>query len=281
MSIKQKALRLSIKILKQSINLLGGNRATQILAHFAEEFPPEVTQKTIFGNIKFFCPGKLPEWRAQTLLTKEPDTIEWINTFNKDTILWDIGANVGVYSLYAAIKKVKVLSFEPSPSNYYILNRNIEINKMDNMISAYCLAFNDVTKLDVFFMENTQLGGALNSFGELIDYKGNPFIASMNQAMIGFGVDDFIKQFKPPFPNHIKIDVDGIEDRIVNGAQETLADKRLKSVLIELDTERKEYCKKVTEILENSGLKLLKKEHSEILNINSFSYVFNHIFVRS
>jgi FkbM family methyltransferase len=173
------------------------------------------------------------------------------------------------------------LSFEPSPSNYYLLSRNIEINKFDNNISANCIAFNDITKLDVFFMANTELGGALNSFGEATDWQGKPFTASLKQAMVGFSVDDFIEYFKHSFPNHIKLDVDGIEDKIVKGAKKTLADKRLKSVLIELDTERQEYLKNVSLLFENSGLKLLKKEHAPEFDNSKFATVYNHIFVRA
>lgn len=102
MSLKQKALHLAEGLLKTSINFVGGHRAKQILAQLSEDIIPVVSQKTDFGEIQFFCPGTLPIYRAQTLLTKEPDTIEWIDTFQKDDVLWDIGANVGVYSLYAA-----------------------------------------------------------------------------------------------------------------------------------------------------------------------------------
>lgn len=277
----EKVANLVSGLLKKTISIIGGSKASQISAHLAEYLSPYVIQKTDFGQIMFFCPGKLPEWRARTCLTKEPETIEWIETFKNNDILWDIGANVGVYSLYAAIKGHLVLSFEPSPGNYYLLSKNIEINKLDNKISAYCLAFNETTKLDVFFMANTELGGALNSFGEATDWHGNIFIASLKQAMVGFSVDDFIKQFNPPFPNHIKLDVDGIEDKIVKSAKNTLSDKRVKSVLIELNTERRQYCEEVTVLFKNSGMKLLKKEHaSESDNDKSYN-VYNYIFIRS
>ena len=43
-------------------------------------------------------------WRVRTILDKEPDTIEWIDNFSIDNndnfIFWDIGANIGLYSLY-------------------------------------------------------------------------------------------------------------------------------------------------------------------------------------
>jgi len=161
MSIKQKALNLSIQIMRKTIQVVGRGKSTAILAQISEDIAPILTEKTDFGLISFFCPGKIPEWRAKTLLTKEPETIEWINGFNKTDVLWDIGANLGVYSLYAARRGLSVLAFEPSPSNYYLLSRNIEINKMDENISAYCVALNNETKLDSFYMANTELGGGI------------------------------------------------------------------------------------------------------------------------
>ena len=43
------------------------------------------------------CVCQLTSWRVNTFFTKEPETLEWIDSFNaKDkTIFWDIGANVG------------------------------------------------------------------------------------------------------------------------------------------------------------------------------------------
>ena len=175
----------------------------------------------------------MPLYRAQTLLTKEPDTIEWVDTFEEGETLWDIGANVGLYSLYAGLKGAAVLAFEPSSANYYLLNRNIEINKMGDRISALSIAFNDTTDLDSFYMKNTGLGEALSSFAEAVDWRGEPFAPSFEQSVIGFSIDNFIEQFDPVFPNHIKVDVDGIEDKIVDGARETLKDKRVKSILVE------------------------------------------------
>jgi len=99
--------------------------------------------------------------------------------------------------------------------------------------------------------------------------------------MVGFSLDDFIQQFNPPFPNHIKIDVDGIEDSIIKGANDTLKDSRLKSVLIELDTARNKYTMEVTDILKDAGLVLFKKEHARMFDDSEFSNVYNHIFIRS
>ena len=280
MSFKQKVLNSATQLLKTAIRVVGGRRATLISAQLSEELAPIISQRTDFGTINFFCPGKLPEWRAQTLLTKEPETIEWINTFSDKDVFWDIGANVGVYTLYAALRDIAVISFEPSPSNYYLLNRNVEINKMDNRISALCIAFNDTTRLDSFYMANTELGGALNSFAEAVDWKGEPFPASFKQAMIGFSVDDFVRQFNPLFPNHIKIDVDGIENKIIKGAKHTLSDKRVKSILLELDSSRGNYCKEVMGAIEKAGMTFVEKKHAPIFDNSQFSDGYNYIFMR-
>ena len=114
----------------------------------------------------------MPVWRARTSLTKEPETLEWINTFEDADVLWDIGANVGVYSLYAALRRLTVLAFEPSSANSYVLSRNVEINKMDDRVSTFCLAFNNMTKWDLLYMSDTQFGGALSSFSHPVDIHG-------------------------------------------------------------------------------------------------------------
>lgn len=281
-SLKQKAMNTATQLLKMGIRVLGGSRSTLISAQLAEELVPIISQKTDFGAINFFCPGKIPEWRARTLLTKEPETIEWINTFSDNDVFWDIGANVGVYTLYAALRNMAVMSFEPSPSNYYLLNRNIEINKMDNWISALCIAFNDTTRLDSLYMANNDLGGALSSFGKAVDWRGEPFTASFKQAMIGFSIDDFVRQFNPLFPNHIKIDVDGIEHEIIKGAERTLSDRRVKSILVELDSSREDYCKKVIKDIEKTGMQLRTKKHAPIYDSGAGACCdgYNYIFMR-
>ena len=81
--------------------------------------------ETKYGKLSLLCPNKITEFRARTFHEKEPETLEWIDSIGKEETLWDIGANVGLYSMYAAQKGLKVLAFEPSPANYHLLNSNI------------------------------------------------------------------------------------------------------------------------------------------------------------
>lgn len=211
-------------------------------------------------TILFFDIGTIPKLRGQSMLTKEPDTIAWINQFNKGDVFWDIGANVGVFTLYAAIKRsARVLAFEPAAGNYMVLNKNIEGNNLSERVSAYCVAFNDVDLLSELNMQNTEFGASLSGFATQIDFKGDKFSPLFRQGMIGFSIDNFISKFSPEFPNHIKIDVDGIEPEIIQGAQEVLRDKRLKSLSVELNMDLPDMVKKVVTSIESCGMCLSNK----------------------
>lgn len=238
-----------------------------------------VTQR---GTIRFYCLGELPLWRARTLLTKEPETIQWIDGFAEGEVYWDVGANVGAYALYAAAcAKAQVLAFEPSAANYLLLNRNIELNRLSERMTAFCLAFSDSTMLDALNMQTTEFGAALSSFGVPVDNDGKTFVPSFRQGMMGLSIDDFVRIFAPPFPNHLKIDVDGIEDRIIAGAPRTLADPRLKSLSIELDAARPDYTDRVVADIEARGLRLVAKRHAEMFDTGAYRNIYNYQFRRA
>jgi FkbM family methyltransferase len=240
------------------------------------------TVATPRGPIKFYCLGAMPLWRVRTLLTKEPETIEWIDGFAAGDVFWDIGANVGIYALYAAAHRdIRVLAFEPAAGNYFLLNRSIELNGLDARVQAYCVAFSDSKRIEALNMQTTELGGALSSFGEPVDTFGRRFVPGFRQGMTGYAIDSFIAEFDPPFPNHIKIDVDGIEDRIVAGAAKTLADPRLRSLSIELDSARERETGAVIATIERGGLKLAARRQSEMVASGEYRSVFNYQFRRS
>jgi len=214
--------------------------------------------ETAHGPIRFLADTGILKWRAQTLLTKEPDTIEWIERFEPGDVFWDIGANVGVYSLYAARagKISRVLAFEPSPWNFTALVRSAQLNGWSDRIASYCLAVSDQTKLDTLHMKHAFFGSAQCSFGEPVDQWGGELDVAFEQASIGFSIDRFIEVFEPPFPNRIKIDVDGLDGAIAEGMRETVLDERVRSVLIEIDEARTGELDRVRKIMSAGGLEL-------------------------
>ena len=97
-----------------------------------------LTQEVFHNNIKmiFSVPNYLNRGRVFTFSTKEPETLDWIDSFSEGITFWDIGANIGLYSIYAASKKnCQVFSFEPSVFNLELLARNINLNKLQEKIT--------------------------------------------------------------------------------------------------------------------------------------------------
>jgi len=162
----------------------------------------------------------------------EPDTRDWIDEFPEGACFWDIGANVGMFSLYSALRPgIRVLAFEPAGNSFAVLNKNIGLNDMEDRIAAYCIAFSDDTKLDTLYMGFANAGSFgtdVNQFDEVVDTK-------FRQGCVGFSVDDFMSSFSPPLPTHVKIDVDGLEAAIVRGGRTTFASPSVRSMLVEVE----------------------------------------------
>lgn len=255
-------------------------------AHFRAEVLENVSEEAITvtttpgGEIRFYTPTPLLISRATSVLSKETDTIHWIDAFERGSVFWDVGANVGVYSFYAAIVKgASVLAFEPSAANFYVLSRNIQLNQLGNKVTAYCLAFSEHTQLGILNMSSARMGAAISQFGQSAEmsryWEGGPGAAE--QGMIGFSIDDFIDHFAPRFPNHLKLDVDGLEMPILEGARRTLGDLRLKSLLVELTiTRESEHCH-VVQFLERIGFRLVSRGAVQGTQIEAAA---NHIFQR-
>ncbi|HWL71839.1 MAG TPA: FkbM family methyltransferase [Geminicoccus sp.] len=206
-------------------------------------------------TIRFDCPNDTVLGRAKWLLQKEPGTIAWLDRMAPDEVLWDIGANIGVYALYAAIiRGCRVLAFEPAAANYFGLNSNIVLNGIDGQVQAYCLALDRAAKLDAMQMRDHLVGTALHTFGEARDYKGECFTPAWRQGAIALSIDMLVDAFGATFPNHVKIDVDGLETAVVQGGARTFADPRLRSVLVEVDLNDQREVGQIAQVLEAGGL---------------------------
>mgnify|MGYP000383210705 CR=1 FL=1 len=107
-------------------------------------------------DMTFFTPNTLCHYRAITFSSKEPETLDWIDSFEEGLTVWDIGANIGIYSIYAAkAKNARVFAFEPSVFNLEFLAKNIYINGFQEKIKIFPLALSNQTDFNLFKMNNT------------------------------------------------------------------------------------------------------------------------------
>jgi FkbM family methyltransferase len=226
-------------------------------------------------------PNHLNNFRVESFATKEPETLEWIDSMHEKAIVWDIGANIGLYSIYAAkSKNCNVYAFEPSIFNLELLGRNIFINNLNDNIFIVPNALSDDMGLNTMRLTTLELGGALSSFGSLIGWDGNPIDDVFSFNTFGFSMDQAITNMKISQPDYIKMDVDGIEHIILAGGEIVL--KNIKSILVEINDDFELQSKKAKIYLENAGLILDKKLHSEMIenSTSGFSNTYNQIWVK-
>jgi len=237
------------------------------------------------GSISFqlYAPNHICNFRHATFSTKEPEMLEWIQEYGGG-VFFDIGANIGIYSLfYAQVKDGNVYSFEPSVFNLRQLAKNISINKLSERITIVSNPLSETTSIAKFINGNADEGGALSAFGVKYGYNGEPIISDITYNVLGFSLDDlFEKNVLIERPSLIKIDVDGIEHLILKGATKTLKTEKLKSIFIEVNDDFKEQAHQVKNILETAGFALKEKRHSEIIDENDkFGKTYNQIWVRT
>lgn len=202
-------------------------------------------------GIKFVSANKNTKWRASTLLTKEPHTIEWLNKMSAGDILLDAGANIGVYSLWAAKKRgVKVYAFEPESQNYSVLMQNILINECSGLVHAYCLGLSNKLESGTLNLTEFGAGGSCHQFNTDLNYAGEKSTFVFNQSTMAFSIDFLVERGLIPQPTHIKLDIDGLEPKVVLGAFKTL--QKCTSLLIEVNTNLSEH-KFMLEILNTLG----------------------------
>lgn len=164
-------------------------------------------------------------------------------------VLWDIGADVGAYAMYAALGEgVRVLAFEPNPLTFHNLARNTINNGLAARLTPLCIALARDTRLGALALSGEEAGSVFNKFST----EGTSSARSI--GVCGMSMDDFARVFSPPAPTHIKIDVDNIEEEIVAGGADILSRPTVRSVLIELDSEDPAGISRISAMLQRAGL---------------------------
>ena len=204
----------------------------QVMDRIEVEGRLDFADKNIILGVK-----SLSELSRLRSCSKEPGTVSFFTELiGSNAVYYDIGANVGAYSLIAGMQNpnTRVFCFEPSASTFASLVSNIRRNGVTENVFAFPIAFDEATKVTQLYQSSTSPGAAEHAIGEAIDYKGKEFVPNAVQASLVYTLDEFIDCFELPVPTHLKIDVDGIELRILRGAINLLQNKRLRKVMLEV-----------------------------------------------
>jgi len=246
-----------------------------------ESLQPAMTIREGTSAVTYCTPNSATRWRVDTLFTKEPDTIEWIRGFEASDILLDIGANVGMYSIFAAkTRGIRVYAFEPESQNYALLYKNIVVNGVSDLVTGYCAALSDEETFSLLYLSDFQLGGSCHTFGAALDPNLRERESEHIQGCFSTTLDRLVERGVLPVPTHIKIDVDGFEHKVLRGCRNTLADRRVKSVLVEINTNLPEHRRVIEEMAAQGFSCSASQVESAIRQEGPFKGVGNHVFRR-
>ena len=173
--------------------------------------------------------------------TYEPNVLSVFKPDEGDTVI-DLGANIGKYTAYAGLlvgKKGKVIALEPFKETFDLLCRNIKQNHLEDLVIPICAAASDKNgRNKMFFLENS---GEANS----LVYNVSDNYVQVNTITI----DSLVADMKLSNVNWMKIDVEGAEYNVLQGAKETLIKNNL-NLIVEVLKDNQE---KVFSLLKSLG----------------------------
>ena len=240
-----------------------------------------LTRKVSHGghSLTLAVPNGIAEFRANTFSTKEPETLEWIESMPRDSVVWDIGANVGLYTCYAAVARgSRVFAFEPSVFNLELLARNIFLNGVQELVTIVPLPLSDKLEVNQLNMSSKEWGEAQSTFGRDYGQDGQEMDKVFSFSTLGLSMADAVALLQIPAPQFIKIDVDGIEHLILRGGDSVLAGAE--SVLIEINDDFLEQAESARTLLERAGLRLAEKRRWSGTHESPFASTYNQIWRR-
>jgi FkbM family methyltransferase len=213
--------------------------------------------------LRFYTPTLISAYRAKSFFTKEPDTLEWLDKKGgNNKILYDIGANMGIYSLYYS-KKFNSTSyvFEPSFMNLNLIQNNLKLNNLEKKVVIVPNPTYSKTAISTLYQLRRIAGDAVTTlnnnkvFKNMLDRSTVTNSPSINQVL-GLSIDYLVENKILKKPDLIKIDVDGNEIEVLKGCKKTLSGNKKISILIEL---RKDTYNSAKNFLKTNGLKFVSK----------------------
>jgi len=185
----------------------------------------ELIIKPFIGNVKFYARKGLTgiTGNIYTGLHEFDDMAFLLHFLRPDDIFFDIGANVGSYTLLASgICGANSIAIEPVENTVALFSKNIELNKLENKVTLIN-AVAGAAASTIVFTQNEDTGNHVVSATELrTDCAELPVIT----------IDSLLIRGVPAL---IKIDVEGYETEVLKGMEETLNRVDLKAIIIELN----------------------------------------------
>jgi len=186
---------------------------------------------------------------------------EYIDRLPRGSVFYDLGACRGLFSLYAAYKSLEVYAFEADKHNYTELLDNVKYNKaLASRIRVFNVGVIDQGPKKIKLYYNKHLAGIHHKSLDVKEFAGDKdMLRGDNFEAIDIdanSLDNLIKQNGIPWPEHIKVDIDGSEYSFIKGAYKALS--AANSIIIEIYKGNNVY-KKIIEDLLSFGFRLVEE----------------------
>jgi FkbM family methyltransferase len=137
-------------------------------------------------------------------------------------VVYDVGANVGFFTVIAARlvgPSGKIVAFEPLEENFNLLRRNAQLNGFLNVIASDCALADRDGSAEFLLSKDATFGGLANWAKKIENQVGE------TQVKI-FRLDSVVQRDRLPLPKLVKIDVEGAEAAVLDGAVDTIQKAR-------------------------------------------------------
>lgn len=206
----------------------------------------------------------------------ETENLDFIDKMEPGQVMYDLGACEGRFSLYAALKGIRVVSFEPEAKNFSVLSQNIQINGLlPESIHAIHAGIGAANGKAVINIGQPWAGGhqKIVDHGEIRNDLNFDFVDKQEINLVS--LDELLNEGKLPVPDYLKIDIDGSELPFLKGAKKALQHSNLKGIIFELNESDPNF-KKIIADLSGYGFK-----ESGRFNVPNEPDLFNIIFYRN
>ncbi|MDB4927004.1 FkbM family methyltransferase [Mucilaginibacter sp.] len=186
--------------------------------------PDKYFVKTFISPVKFYARKGLTgiTGNIYTGLHEFNDMAFLLHLLRPDDTFFDIGANVGSYTLLASgICKATSITIEPIPVTFEILASNIALNHLKNMATLVNAGAGDTKGSLIFSRDNDTTNHVIAA-------------TEANKNTIEVPVVIIDELLDAGIPILVKIDVEGFESRVLNGMTTLLANQILKALIIEM-----------------------------------------------
>lgn len=190
---------------------------------------------------RYVCETAMDAQRPLSLWIKEAGTMAWIEAeVRPGDVFMDIGANVGIYSLAAAMRmggEGVVYAFEPHKVNALALLKNVAANGLQERVRVVSCALSDGEGMLDFNYQALGSASSASQFGHRrVPGSADEFVPVASEMVYGSRVDHLVETGAIRAPTLVKIDVDGNELAILRGMTGLLRGRqRPRAVQVELN----------------------------------------------